>query len=67
MVLIVKLLLTSLRLYQVYLTISRRRRGDYKLIFTKPRGDDELVVTEPEATDRFSTNFQLNIMILYKP
>ena len=36
-----------------YLTISRRRRGDYKLI-----------ITEPEANNCFSINFQVNIVSL---
>ena len=49
-----------------YFTISRQRRGDYKLIFTEPRSGDvnELVITEPEATNCFSINFQVNITSL---
>ena len=31
-------------------SISHRRRGDYKLIFTELRGEYELVITEPEAS-----------------
>ena len=52
----------------LYLTISRRRRGDYKLIFihqaAKRRGEYQLVITEPEATNCFSINFQVNIVSL---
>ncbi len=48
----------------IYLTITRRRRGDYKLIFTEPRGEYEHVITEPEATNCFSINFQVNILSL---
>ncbi len=47
-----------------YLTISRRRGSDYKLIFTEPRGEYELVITEPEATNCFSIYLQVNIMSL---
>ncbi len=42
-----------------HLAISRRRRGDYKLI-----SEHEVVLTEPEATNCFILNFQVNIMIL---
>ena len=48
----------TMRWGTLYLTISRRKRGDYKLIFTKPRGGDrgeyELVITEPETINCFS-------------
>ena len=47
-----------------YLTISRRRRGDYKLIFTEPRSGEMNIrcnITEPEATNCFSINFQVTI------
>ena len=39
--------------YPLYLTVGRRRQGDYKLI-----------ITEPDVTNYFSINFQLNIMSL---
>ena len=51
-----------------YLTISRRRRGDYKPIFTQPkrinlyslsRSEYRLVIIEPGATNCFSINFQV--------
>ena len=46
-----------------YLTISRRRQGDYKPIFTQPKAniglEYRLVITEPEATNCFSINFQV--------
>ncbi len=44
-----------------YLTVSRRRRGDYKLIF-KLIYEYELVITKPEATNIFSISLQVNIM-----
>ena len=47
-----------------YLTISHRRRGDYKLIFTEPQSGEVNIITEPEATNSFSINFQANIMSL---
>ena len=41
------------------------RLGDYKLIYSLSReGEYELAITEPEATNCFSINFQVNIMIL---
>ena len=44
-----------------YLRISRRRRGDYKPIFTEPKAKliYRLVITESEATNCFSINFQV--------
>ncbi len=47
-----------------YLTLSRLRLGDNKLIFAKRRGEYELVITEPEATNCFSLNFHVNIVRL---
>ncbi len=44
-----------------YLTISCRRRGNYKLIFTSRRGEYELVITEPAATNCFNINFQVSL------
>ncbi len=31
---------TLCRVIEIYLTISRRRRGDYKLTFTEPRSGE---------------------------
>ena len=50
-----------------YLTISRRRRDDYKTIFTEPKARwlqdyihwAEGEATEPEGTNCFSINFQV--------
>ena len=38
----------------IYLTISRRKRGDYKLVLQY-----RLVITEPEAPICFSINFEV--------
>ena len=46
----------------VYLTISRRRRGDYKPIFTEVNIQFE--ITKPEATNCFSI---ISLIKYYRP
>ena len=52
-----------------YLTISHRRRGDHKPIFTELRSsevNDILVITDPEVTNCFSINSVLKNNNIYK-